>query len=206
MIRISLILFYNLLAFFQLYKVLLTDHDFSEIKINIGVNPKVVAHVSCFLNTPIPGNYSFWVFLSACVSVPLLYPLLSFRLLHFLNLFCWGFFPSVNKSGSYQILLHAVVSKTFCIKTAVCKTRRRWQAGPAVFPWNMDTPKILEGGGGDWIQIMMMKSGISLHKTDIQEGRLLHKRAFRVGLFVGVGFGLVFIVRGFFPHSEWKCL
>lgn len=116
------------------------------------------------------------------------------------------FFPSVNKSGSYQILLHAVVSKTFCIKTAVCKTRRRWQAGPAVFPWNMDTPKILEGGGGDWIQIMMMKSGISLHKTDIQEGRLLHKRAFRVGLFVGVGFGLVFIVRGFFPHSEWKCL
>lgn len=92
MIRISLILFYNLLAFFQLYKVLLSDYDFSEIMINIGVNPKVVAHVSCFLNTPTPGNYSFCFFLPACVSVPLLYPLLSLRLLHFLNLFCWFFF------------------------------------------------------------------------------------------------------------------
>jgi len=70
MIRISPILFYNLLAFFQLYEALLTD--FSEIMINIYVSPKVVAHLSYFLNTPIPGNYSFCFFLSACVSVPLL--------------------------------------------------------------------------------------------------------------------------------------
>lgn len=144
-IRISLILFYN---FFQLYKVLLTDCDFSEIMINMGVIPKVVAHVSCFPNTPIPGNYSSCFFSSACVSVPLLsLAYCLFRLLHFLNLF-WFWFSSLNKSGSNQ-LLHVVVSWTFCIKTAASKTRGRQQAGPAVCPWNMDTPKILEGGGED---------------------------------------------------------
>lgn len=72
MIRINLILFYNLLAFLQLYKVLLADCDFSEIMINVGLTPKVVAHVSCFLNMSIPGNYSLCFFSSACVSVPLL--------------------------------------------------------------------------------------------------------------------------------------
>lgn len=148
-ITISLILFYNLLALFQLYKVLLTDCGFSEIMINMSVIPKVVAHVSCFPNTPIPGNYSSCFFSSACVSVPLLsLAYCLFRLLHFLNLF-WFWFLSLNKSGSNQLLLHVVVSRTFCIKTAASKTRGRRQAGPAVCPWNMDTPKILEGGGGD---------------------------------------------------------
>lgn len=48
---------------------------------------------------------------------------------------------------------------------------------------------------------MIMKSGISLHKTDIQEGNFCTKEHFRVGLFVGVGFGLVFV--GVFFSPLW---
>lgn len=93
-IRMSLILFCNLLAFLQLLKVLLADSAFSEIMIRIGVRPaKILSHVSSCLSAHIPSNYSSFFFSFACVSVHLLWLAITQAPTPFEADFSFFFFP-----------------------------------------------------------------------------------------------------------------
>lgn len=138
-----------------------------------------------------------FLFLISYVSVPILITYYHTGFCIFLIWFV-GVFSSLNKSDSYQ-LLHVVVLRTFYVVTAVPKTRVGQLADPAVCPGNMDTPKILEDEGGNKILIIMLKPEISVHKTDVQEGKFYSEEHLLIFWQFSGGCWL-------FSHSEWKCL
>lgn len=105
--------------------------------INIGVSPEVGVHVSYFLNTLIPGNYSFCFFSS----------------------------PQVNAIIQASALFESVGLGLF-------------------FPPSSITVAVATTSSCSSFTDV-------LRKKDIQERIFLHRRAFRVVLFVG-GFGVSF--------------